>query len=89
MHNVGRVVICAHCSKEFETAWSDEEANAEALPLFGIENALANPNTVELCDDCFKMMTVAYPPERYFADLADEAVAEAVAEFFVKLAVKQ
>lgn len=46
-----REYTCAECGKTFTTAWSDEEANAEAaknFPTMPIEEMAV------VCDDCYR-----------------------------------
>lgn len=45
----GDLFTCADCRGTFSKVWSDEEAEAEALVLWGAVPA----NPVVVCDDCF------------------------------------
>jgi hypothetical protein len=61
-------MTCAHCGKDFEPAWSDEEAEAEAKRLWGVDHATTDQRMVVVCDPCFQMMH----PDKH-PDLADQA----------------
>lgn len=59
---------CAQCGGTFDKGWSDEEAEAEAMGLWG------EISSVVVCDDCFQQMTAAIAPESFrtlSAELAD------------------
>ena len=45
--------ICAICHETFEKGVTDEEANAEALDIWGVPNASQTPGMALICDDCF------------------------------------
>ena len=46
---------CAQCNGKFLRGWTTEEADAEALARFGIENASSKPDLmVQVCDDCYE-----------------------------------
>ena len=45
---------CALCRKEFEGAWSDDEANAEARDLWGVKDASQSDAMVVVCDPCWQ-----------------------------------
>lgn len=47
---------CAQCGKTFDSEWTDEEAEAEAQNLFGVENASKHPGMEIVCDGCFEDM---------------------------------
>ena len=47
-----REFTCDGCGEVFESAWSQEEAEAEALKLFG--ELPQEDNRGSLCDDCYK-----------------------------------
>ncbi len=53
---------CAKCREEFESDWSEDEANAEALELWGCEYANTHAGMQVVCDDCFQAMTAIMPP---------------------------
>lgn len=50
---------CALCKEVFNKGWSDEEAQAEALEVFG---EIPQDQQEVVCDDCYKMMITAVPP---------------------------
>lgn len=50
---------CAICGGTFAKGWSDEEANAEAQGIFGVDNASKSQEMAVICDDCFNHR----PPE--------------------------
>lgn len=50
----GEDYTCAQCGGVFTAEWTREEAEAEALEKFGIENAASNPDMVQVCDGCWK-----------------------------------
>jgi len=52
-----RRYTCAACGGTFTAEWSTEEAEAEALEIFGIVDASRDPDMAEICDDCFKRLT--------------------------------
>jgi len=54
---------CAACGGTFEEAWTDEEANAEARDVFGMDHE-QDPTMALVCDDCYKAMIAAYPPTK-------------------------
>lgn len=45
---------CQHCEGVFEETWTDEEADAEALKLWGVSNASSRDDMVRICDECHK-----------------------------------
>jgi hypothetical protein len=52
---------CASCKRIFKKVTTDEEADAEALRLFGVEGSSAKlgdgPDDMAIvCDDCWKAM---------------------------------
>ena len=51
---------CQACRRTLERGWTDEEARAESVTLFGQRDDLAI-----VCDDCFKSMakTFGWPIE--------------------------
>jgi hypothetical protein len=46
--------VCANCGGEFEEAWDDEEAQAEAVRDFGKRGEA--PGMAVVCDDCYKTL---------------------------------
>lgn len=50
--------ICAKCKKEFQAAWSDEEAKTEFRKNFPDYQKEA---TEQVCDDCYKKMFPQFP----------------------------
>lgn len=58
-----REYVCAGCGETFESDWTDEEAEAEMLELFG-NVPLEDRETV--CDDCFSVMVAIDPPRRMY-----------------------
>jgi hypothetical protein len=51
---------CALCHKVYEKVWSDEDADQEALALWGVEHASAAPEVFAvICDDCFRQRSLA------------------------------
>lgn len=48
---------CARCGGEFvkeRDGWSEEQAEAEALAVFGVERASEDPEMAPVCDDCWQ-----------------------------------
>lgn len=45
---------CAACHGTFPKGWSDEEALAESVDVFGV--ALPTEDQAVICDDCYKQM---------------------------------
>ena len=45
-------MICAACDKEFQNAWSDEEAAEEARANFG-QDVMHRTDLVVICDTCY------------------------------------
>ena len=56
IHKVNKLekFICAHCHKEFETEWTDDEAQNEFQSVFG--KSIDVSQHVIVCDDCYKMI---------------------------------
>lgn len=48
---------CERCGGEFLNGWSEKEAEAEAVALWG---DIKPEDQVTLCDDCFKKMMAWY-----------------------------
>lgn len=44
---------CEECGGVFEKQISDDEANAEALRIWGVPNASRQSHMAVVCDDCF------------------------------------
>jgi len=63
-----RTYTCAACKGEFESDWTEEEANAEALKNFGVPDASTRSDMDVVCDDCYKIMTSLYPPADFMRD---------------------
>jgi hypothetical protein len=55
---------CGVCGGEFEDSWTEEEANAEASELWGIEKASESSDMTVVCDDCYQMLLTHTPPEQ-------------------------
>lgn len=53
---------CANCGGAFEKDWTDEEAVAESVLVFG---DLEPDDQAIVCDDCYVMMTELLPPADY------------------------
>lgn len=53
----GDEFTCGMCKGSFTKARSEDEANAEAKELFGIERASENAEAAVVCDDCFRILT--------------------------------
>lgn len=51
------MLTCPQCREEFEPAWSDEEARAEAKELHG---DWPMRECVVVCGDCFRGMPCVY-----------------------------
>ena len=51
---VGESFTCARCGVTFTKGWSDEEALAEAVDLFG-PGIVADDQEV-VCDDCYEVI---------------------------------
>jgi len=51
---------CDMCHETFPTEWTKEEANAEALERFGVEDAADNPDMARVCDDCWAEIATHY-----------------------------
>ena len=50
----GEVIYkCEACGKEFEGAWTDEEADAEAKKNFGVSAASRRGDMAVVCDECY------------------------------------
>lgn len=49
-----KLLHCKNCNEYFESAWSQEEADAEAILRFGRDSS--HPDMVCICDDCHKQM---------------------------------
>lgn len=47
---------CDLCGGVFEKARSDDEAEGEALQVFGVPNASTDPGMAVVCDDCFEII---------------------------------
>lgn len=48
---MGKLYTCAECGGEFESDWTEEEAQAERLALFG---DVPEEDMEQVCDDCFR-----------------------------------
>ena len=67
---------CEWCHEEFNSDWSDEDANAEAESFFGIKDSSNKPEVMAVvCDDCFQKM---HPSK--FPELAQQARKELAGE---------
>ena len=55
-HKVNKLekFTCAHCRKEFETEWTDDEAQNEFQSVFG--KSINVSQYIVVCDDCYKMI---------------------------------
>jgi hypothetical protein len=51
---------CAHCSKVFEGAQTDDEARAETIDLFGVDPSESPDDFAVICDECFQGFKVWY-----------------------------
>ena len=51
---VPETFVCAACHGTFPKGWSDEEALAESVDVFGV--ALPAEDQAVVCDDCYKQM---------------------------------
>jgi Fe2+ or Zn2+ uptake regulation protein len=49
-----KTYMCTYCGGTFESDWSDEEADQEALAKFGVKNASTDPDMVLICDVCYQ-----------------------------------
>lgn len=47
---------CANCKKEFEGAWTEEEANLEAQINFNVKDASQREDYAVICDNCYKKL---------------------------------
>jgi nitrate/TMAO reductase-like tetraheme cytochrome c subunit len=47
---------CEMCHNVFVKDCSDEEAAAEALEKFGVEDAVNDSDMAKVCDDCYKQL---------------------------------
>jgi hypothetical protein len=54
-----RLYTCARCGEECLTAWSEEEARAEYEANFGMR--VEESDAVEICDDCYRLLTGELP----------------------------
>ena len=45
---------CAICHGVFNYGQTEEEANAEAKEIWGVDNASERKDFMVICDDCFK-----------------------------------
>lgn len=54
---------CENCKEIFTNGWSEDEAKNEAKELWG-EELLGNDSAI-VCDDCFKALTEATPPNEF------------------------
>ncbi len=52
---------CALCGQTFASERSDGDAEAEALAIWGVPNALQNRGMVVVCDPCFQRMNAELP----------------------------
>lgn len=43
--------VCDHCGGTFETAWTDEDAQAESVARFGVRGDA--PSMAIVCDVCY------------------------------------
>lgn len=68
---------CAACRQEFESTWSEDEANAEYLREFPFSAASDEPREV-VCDDCYQQMTAEIPTERVVDELPYNAGSQAI-----------
>lgn len=51
---------CSLCHAVYEKEWSDEDADQEALEIWGVEHASADPEGFAvICDDCFQQRSMA------------------------------
>lgn len=48
---MGRHYTCANCGNEYESGWTEAEAEAEAKANWG---ALAEKDREVVCDDCYR-----------------------------------
>lgn len=53
-HRIGAEYTCDDCGGVFTEAWTDEEAEAEALENFGVPHASQQPSMARVCDDCYQ-----------------------------------
>lgn len=56
---------CDQCGGVFEKKRTDEDAEAEAKNLWGVENASTAPGMAVVCDECYREI---------MSDLDDEAM---------------
>lgn len=56
---MGKVFTCAMCDKEFEGAWTDEEALTEMKENFG---DVPEEDQAVICDDCYQAITIGGKP---------------------------
>ena len=47
---------CEMCGGAFTDGWSDTEANAEALAIWGVANASERDDMAVICDDCWHII---------------------------------
>lgn len=45
---------CAACGGTFPKAWSEAEAEAEAVAVWGVEDAMTADGMAIVCDDCYR-----------------------------------
>mgnify|MGYP000971066134 FL=1 len=49
---------CAVCKEIYTKSWTDEEANKEAVELFGSPKEDWQSGYAVVCDDCFKKLNI-------------------------------
>jgi cytochrome c1 len=46
--------VCAACGGTFRTTWTDEEAVADSVKVFGVQPT--PESSAVICDDCYQQM---------------------------------
>ena len=49
-----REYTCAACGQACVDGWTEEESNAEAAAVFGVEQASTRADMMRVCDDCYR-----------------------------------
>ena len=63
-----KTYTCAMCGEAFNEGWTDEEAMAESVAVFG----KLRPEELDVvCDDCYQKINPAYHPHQVETAVAD------------------
>lgn len=56
LEKLAHLFTCDQCHRTFDSEWTVEEAEQQALDIFGVEAASTTPGMAEVCSDCYEAM---------------------------------